>query len=117
MRSTERVLITHTGSLPRPPDLVQAIEGRDQRELREDPTFEGRVRKAVAETVRRQADVGVNIVNDGEMGRASFAAYITERVTGFDGERRPMPPSVESRMCPDYYQSVVPHTHATCNGQ
>jgi 5-methyltetrahydropteroyltriglutamate--homocysteine methyltransferase len=71
--SSERILTTHTGSLPRPADLT------DRRD-------DGEVRAAVEETVSRQRAAGVDIVNDGEVSKPSYATYVTERMTGFDGE-------------------------------
>jgi 5-methyltetrahydropteroyltriglutamate--homocysteine methyltransferase len=71
--STERILTTHTGSLPRPASLAD----------RHDQTA---VRAAVEETVRRQLDAGVDIVNDGEVSKPSYASYVTERLSGFGGE-------------------------------
>src|SRR5262245_31065599 len=123
-RSTERILTTHTGSLPRPPDLVAAVEGRDQRQLRDNPAFNGQVRQAVSEVVRKQAAVGVDVINDGEMSKSGFSAYVTERVTGFDGPSRPMPPLIEMSLFPEYHQSVAAletrstniHGYPACNG-
>jgi 5-methyltetrahydropteroyltriglutamate--homocysteine methyltransferase len=74
--STERILTTHTGSLPRPADLVD----------RHDPQA---VRAAVDETVRRQRAAGVDIVNDGEVSKPSYATYVTERLSGFDDKLVP----------------------------
>jgi 5-methyltetrahydropteroyltriglutamate--homocysteine methyltransferase len=74
--STERILTTHTGSLPRPADLTD----RHDREA---------VRAAVAETVGRQLDAGVDIINDGEVSKPSYATYVTERMSGFGGEPVP----------------------------
>jgi len=71
--SSERILTTHTGSLPRPAVLT------DRRD-------DGEVRAAVEETVSRQRAAGVDIVNDGEVSKPSYATYVTERMTGFDGE-------------------------------
>ena len=71
--STERILTTHTGSLPRPADLTD----------RHDPDA---VRGAVAQTVRRQVETGVDIVNDGEVSKAGYSTYVTERLSGFGGE-------------------------------
>jgi 5-methyltetrahydropteroyltriglutamate--homocysteine methyltransferase len=71
--STERILTTHTGSLPRPRSLVD----------RADPQA---VKAAVAETVRRQRDAGLDVINDGEASKPSYATYVTERLSGFDGE-------------------------------
>jgi 5-methyltetrahydropteroyltriglutamate--homocysteine methyltransferase len=79
LTSTERILTTHTGSLPRP----LALEDRN------DPAA---VQAAVAETVRRQRDAGLDIVNDGEVSKPSYATYVTERLSGFDGERVPAQP-------------------------
>jgi 5-methyltetrahydropteroyltriglutamate--homocysteine methyltransferase len=76
--STDRILTTHTGSLPRPEDLVD----------RHDPEA---VRTAVAETVRHQRDVGIDIVNDGEASKESYATYVLERLSGFEGDPVPFP--------------------------
>jgi 5-methyltetrahydropteroyltriglutamate--homocysteine methyltransferase len=70
--STERILTTHTGSLPRPASLTDRFDG-------------GEVRRAVEETVGRQRAAGIDIVNDGEVSKPSYATYVTERMTGFDG--------------------------------
>ncbi len=70
--STERILTSHTGSLPRPDGLE-----------RHDP---GAVRAAVAETVGRQLDAGVDIINDGEVSKVGYSTYVTERLSGFGGE-------------------------------
>jgi 5-methyltetrahydropteroyltriglutamate--homocysteine methyltransferase len=75
--STERILTTHTGSLPRPADLTD----------RHDPDA---VRSAVAETVRRQVETGVDIVNDGEVSKAGYSTYVTERLSGFGGDPVPI---------------------------
>lgn len=116
--STERILTTHTGSLPRPVDLVQMVEGHDQREVRENPGFASRVKEAVAEAVRKQSDVGVDVLNDGEMSKVAFSAYVTERVTGFDGPLRPLAPQIEPRLFPEYYQALPPvgPGFRACNG-
>jgi 5-methyltetrahydropteroyltriglutamate--homocysteine methyltransferase len=88
-RSTERILTTHTGSLPRPPDLVAALHGLDRSipgsELRE------RVRAAVRDVARKQAAAGIDIVSDGEMGKPGFAHYVKDRLTGFQGAVAPRP--------------------------
>ena len=107
-RSTVRILTTHTGSLPRPAALVQMVEGHDQREVRTQPGFTSQVQAAVAEVVRKQADVGIDVLSDGEMSKVAFSAYVTERVTGFDGPPRPPAPHIEPRLFPEYYQSLPP---------
>jgi 5-methyltetrahydropteroyltriglutamate--homocysteine methyltransferase len=107
-RSTERILTTHTGSLPRPPDLARIAEDRDQRSLRDDPAFEGQVKDAVADVVSKQARAGIDVLNDGEVSKRGFTHYITERVTGFDGQPRPQPPFREMAMFPEFYGATMP---------
>src|SRR5438128_1516050 len=85
-RSTERILTTHTGSLPRPPDLVEMIRAREQGESVDAAAFAARTRSAGREVVRKQLDSGLDIVGDGEMGKPSFATYVTHRLAGFGGE-------------------------------
>lgn len=91
-RSTDRILTTHTGSLPRPEALVHALVMRDRGELpaKGDEGFPNMVREAVAEIVRRQADAGVDVVSDGEMSKFGYATYVKERLTGFEGPPEPL---------------------------
>jgi 5-methyltetrahydropteroyltriglutamate--homocysteine methyltransferase len=79
------------------------VEGRDQREVRGHPAFANQVRTAVAEVVHKQADIGIDVLTDGEMSKVAFSAYVTERVTGFDGPLRPLAPQIEPRLFPEYY--------------
>jgi 5-methyltetrahydropteroyltriglutamate--homocysteine methyltransferase len=76
--SADRVLTTHTGSLPRPGSLTDRTDPRA-------------VKAAVEEVVRRQQDAGLDIINDGEVSKPSYATYVTERLSGFDGEPVPVP--------------------------
>jgi 5-methyltetrahydropteroyltriglutamate--homocysteine methyltransferase len=106
--STERILTTHVGSLPRPPDLLAMIQAKEGGEPFDAEAFAGRVRSAVAETVRRQAEAGIDILADGEMGRFGFIPYVNERLTGL--EARPNPGgegtwarSREHLAFPEYY--------------
>jgi len=85
-RSTERILTTHTGSLPRPRDLTTMLEALDAGQPGDDATFHARVRAAVAEVVRRQIDAGVDVVNDGEQGKVGYSTYVRHRLTGFGGQ-------------------------------
>jgi 5-methyltetrahydropteroyltriglutamate--homocysteine methyltransferase len=83
--STERVLTTHTGSLPRPWDLVTTLEALDAGALPDRAPFAARVRQAVADVVRKQIAAGVDIVNDGEQGKVGYSTYVRHRLSGFDG--------------------------------
>jgi 5-methyltetrahydropteroyltriglutamate--homocysteine methyltransferase len=86
-RSTDRILTTHTGSLPRPPDLTELLERLDTGTAAVDQAaFDARVRRAVADIVRQQVDAGVDVVSDGEQGKVGYSTYVRHRLTGFDGQ-------------------------------
>src|SRR6202521_2597178 len=84
-RSTERFLTTHTGSLPRPEDLIRMMYAREEGVPVDPAALSKRVASAVEEVVRKQAEAGVDVVNDGEMSRPSYATYIKDRLSGFGG--------------------------------
>lgn len=88
-RSTERFLTTHTGSLPRPTDLIQMMFAKEEGIPVDQSALAARIRTAVAEVVGKQLKAGVDIVNDGEMSKPSYATYIKDRLTGFGGESVP----------------------------
>jgi 5-methyltetrahydropteroyltriglutamate--homocysteine methyltransferase len=83
-RSTERILTTHTGSLPRPPDLAAALLGSVESHPESEHLRE-RVQAAVREAVRRQVAAGIDVISDGEMSKPGFAHYVKDRLTGFQG--------------------------------
>ena len=84
-RSTDRILTTHTGSLPRPADLAMMLEALDTGAPLDTAAYQARVRRAVGEIVRKQLDAGVDIVNDGEQGKVGYSTYVRHRLTGFGG--------------------------------
>jgi len=85
MRSTERFLTTHTGSLPRPDDLIRMMYAKEEGVPVDPVALAARVRLAVAEIVRKQADAGIDLVNDGELSKPSYATYVKDRLAGFGG--------------------------------
>jgi 5-methyltetrahydropteroyltriglutamate--homocysteine methyltransferase len=101
-RSTDRILTTHTGSLPRPPDLLEQLLRRDRGEAVDGEALGARVREAVADSVRRQAAAGVAVVNDGEAGKIGYSTYVTERLEGFGGEADPPGPPPDMLEFPEY---------------
>src|ERR1700730_2468936 len=101
LRSTDRILTTHAGSLPRPVELTELLLAPGRRGA----GLEAVVERAVGETVRQQGAAGLDVVNDGEQGKVSFATYVTDRLTGFEGETRQRPDSVEQSWFPDYYEA------------
>jgi 5-methyltetrahydropteroyltriglutamate--homocysteine methyltransferase len=85
-RSTERILTTHAGSLPRPAALLPMLLAQEAGERIDSAQLEAEVRSAVQETVRRQLDTHVDVLNDGEVSKPSYATYVKDRLTGFGGE-------------------------------
>jgi 5-methyltetrahydropteroyltriglutamate--homocysteine methyltransferase len=84
-RSSGRFLTTHTGSLPRPDDLIRTMYAKEEGVPVDRAGLAARVRSAVAEVVKKQADAGVDLINDGEMSKPSYATYVKDRLTGFGG--------------------------------
>ena len=82
-RSTERILITHVGSLARPPDLMEMLVARNESKPYDRDGLENRLRGAVAEVVDKQIRCGIDIVNDGELGKSNFSRYTRKRLSGF----------------------------------
>jgi 5-methyltetrahydropteroyltriglutamate--homocysteine methyltransferase len=84
-RSSDRFLTTHTGSLPRPDDLIRMMYAKEEGVPVDAIALAARVRAAVAEVVKKQAAAGVDLINDGEMSKPSYATYIKDRLDGFGG--------------------------------
>jgi 5-methyltetrahydropteroyltriglutamate--homocysteine methyltransferase len=89
-RSVDRILTTHTGSLPRPADLIRMMFAREEGVPVDRPALAARIRTAVAEVVRKQTDAGITVVSDGELSKPSYATYIKDRLNGFDGTSQPL---------------------------
>ena len=109
-RSERRILTTHVGSLPRPRELLAPLHARESGE----PYDAGALERAIAATtsavVRRQAALGIDILNDGEHGRASFATYANTRIGGLEREKHPPPhiarPTRDSLAFPAVYAEM-----------
>ena len=86
-RSERRILTTHTGSLPRSPEMQELLRLREGQDELDQAAFDTSTHQAVAEVVQRQIDTGLDVINDGEQGRAQYATYVKDRLTGFEGER------------------------------
>src|ERR1700739_1427168 len=80
-----RFLTTHTGSLPRPDDLIRAMFAKEEGVPVDRGALAARIRAAVAEVGKKQVETGVDLVNDGEMSKPSYATYVKDRLTGFAG--------------------------------
>ena len=122
-RSSERILTTHTGSLPRPDDLADMLFAKESGELGDRAAFDARVRSAVAEVVRKQAELGVDIVNDGEMGKIGYSTYVKDRLSGFGDEaaKRASLSAADMAEFPEFTQraflgrKVPPMKRPSCN--
>jgi methionine synthase II (cobalamin-independent) len=122
-RSTDRILTTHAGSLPRPPDLLALVE-RDGPKAFDEPAPATRLSAAVAEIVRRQAELGIDVIDDGEYGKPSFVSYINERLGGYEidtkaGPRNQWATSREGLSFPEFYagtHAASRQTHMVCTG-
>ena len=104
--STERILTTHCGSLPRPRDLLDLMKARASGEPVDADTYAARVRRAVAAIVRQQVESGIDVVTDGEQSKTSFSAYVNERLTGFEpkADTRRTSFVAEIEAFPEYYE-------------
>jgi 5-methyltetrahydropteroyltriglutamate--homocysteine methyltransferase len=81
-RSTHRILTTHVGSLARPDSLIPILRAKERGQPYDPGDFARLAREAVADAVRKQVEAGIDVVADGEQGRASFFGYIVERFKG-----------------------------------
>jgi 5-methyltetrahydropteroyltriglutamate--homocysteine methyltransferase len=110
-QSTERILVTHAGSLPRPPDLREMVVARTAGQPYDAAALQARLPSAVAEVVRRQVECGIDIVNDGELSKFNFTDYVRERIAGYEarpntGRRRLAMTARDERKFPDYFAAV-----------
>jgi 5-methyltetrahydropteroyltriglutamate--homocysteine methyltransferase len=94
--TSDRILTTHVGSLPRPADVVELLFALDRGEERDAALVEEVVQRSVNDAVRMQEAAGLDIVSDGEMSKISYATYVRHRLTGFDGDSaRPTPQDLD----------------------
>jgi 5-methyltetrahydropteroyltriglutamate--homocysteine methyltransferase len=105
-RSTDRILTTHCGSLPRPHDLLDLMKAKISGQPYDVEAYGRRVRSAVAESVKKQIETGIDVPTDGEQGKHGFFAYVSERLSGFspnaEGRRSQFAAEVEA--FPEYYK-------------
>jgi len=109
--STKRILTTHAGSLPRPPDLLEMLAAKEQGQPVDEAKRAARLPGAVKEIVQKQIELGVDIVDDGEYSKPSFVTYTNERLAGFeiDKEHRhrgPWEGSREALSFPEFYAQI-----------
>src|SRR5215831_6305569 len=127
-QNTQRILTTHVGSLPRPKDLLDLMKAKVTGTPPDAQLYESKLRSAVIESVSRQAETGIDVLNDGEQSKPGFFTYIRERLEGF--EPRPQRTTqnwpLEVNAFPEYYEqyfkeamgggAVAPIVPMVCTG-
>jgi 5-methyltetrahydropteroyltriglutamate--homocysteine methyltransferase len=116
-RSTNKIRTTHTGSLPRPPEMLETMRAIATGQHYDSSAYEAALTKNVAEIVKKQVEAGIDVVTDGECSKPSFQHYVAERLEGFEAR---MPPGGlpvptgpmgvggrDAQMFPDFYQNVL----------
>jgi 5-methyltetrahydropteroyltriglutamate--homocysteine methyltransferase len=116
-RSTNRIRTTHTGSLPRPTDMLETMRVIAAGQDYDDGAYEAALTRHVGDIVRGQVEAGIDAINDGECGKASFMHYLAERLDGFEPRVPPGGLAVptgpigldgrDARMFPDFYRNVL----------
>ena len=108
--STDRILTTHAGSLPRPAELMDMVLAKARGEAYDQGAFVARLPAAVAEVVKRQVECGLDIVNDGELSKPNFTDYVAARIAGCEnrpgtGFRRLSMTARDERKFPEYFDA------------
>src|SRR5882724_10216749 len=115
-RSSDRILVTHVGSLVRPMSIRNILSAREHGQPYDEVAYEKTLREEVAGVVRKQVDDGVDIVSDGEYGKAGWIRYVSERLGGFahrairpgDREQNPVYIIREAQKFPEFYAAYTP---------
>src|SRR6266516_3856076 len=108
----DRILATHTGSLIRPPELLQFLAAKDRGQPYDEDAYAKTLKQAVSDIVARQVEAGIDVPNDGEMGKATWITYLYERVTGLEprmvqlDSASILPPSRDRQHFPGFYDEL-----------
>src|SRR5271165_4671104 len=108
--SSDRILTTHVGSLPRPKAVAEMLVRKDHGEPYDHAELDRGVRQAVADIVARQVAIGIDVVSDGETSKIGYATYIKDRLTGFGGENFVPKPQRDLAGYPDFRQRMIQFT-------
>jgi 5-methyltetrahydropteroyltriglutamate--homocysteine methyltransferase len=100
---SDRILTTHVGSLPRSADVTDLVFAQERGEAIDQARFDAVIGAAVDDVVRLQVEAGIDLVSDGEMSKISYATYIKDRITGFDGDS-PRTPPADLEMFPSFLE-------------
>ena len=104
--STERILTTHVGSLPRTGSVLDFLVRKEQGEPYDRPAFDAALRETVDDVVGRQIEAGIDVVSDGETSKIGYATYIKDRLSGFEGHH-PRPPHLDLAPHPEFREAIA----------
>jgi 5-methyltetrahydropteroyltriglutamate--homocysteine methyltransferase len=104
--STDRILTTHVGSLPRGADLLRRLYQKENGEPYDAVALDLAVRDAVSDVVGKQVETGIDVVSDGEQSKVGYATYIKDRLTGFEGHH-PRPPHLDLAPHPEFREAMT----------
>lgn len=104
--STDRILTTHVGSLPRSARVAELLLARETGAPVDEAEFDAILREAVADVVQQQVAIGIDVVSDGELGKIGYATYIKDRLSGFSGNR-PRKPALDLQPYPEYMEKMA----------
>ncbi|MDE2841771.1 MAG: cobalamin-independent methionine synthase II family protein [Chloroflexota bacterium] len=107
-QSTDRILTTHTGSLPRPPGMLGLLVEEQQARLSERTQLDDSIRAAVRDVYNQQVETGLDVVNDGEQGRVDYTVYVKDRLTGYEGENVPLGGMTSDEEFPELAELLKP---------
>jgi 5-methyltetrahydropteroyltriglutamate--homocysteine methyltransferase len=110
--STDRILTTHVGSLPRPPEVVDLLQRKEKGEPYDAAAFEAAMARAVSALVARQAETGIDVVSDGETSKIGYATYMQERLDGFGSGHIERKLALDVRDYPDFREKMARVTGA-----
>ena len=106
-RSTDRILITHTGSLPRSANLAEQLRAKEAGERLDLSALDSLIAQSVEEVVTRQCAAGVDVINDGEQGKVAYSTYAKDRLSGLEDRDRDRPrPAIVVEDFPEYTQRL-----------
>ena len=100
------ILTTHVGSLPRPKKVSDLLFKKENNEAYDQTNFDNIISEGVVDVVKKQLDIGIDIISDGEMSKISYATYVKDRYTGFAGDSERNPPQ-DLEMVPNYMKKIA----------
>ena len=104
--STERILTTHVGSLPRTRDVVELLYKKENGEDYDRAAYDAAVAAGVADAVAKQVAAGIDVVSDGETSKVGYSTYIKDRLSGFAGHH-PRPPHLDLAPYPEFREAMA----------